>query len=36
MAIFTVVRNSRADEDSGQAELVASGVVGRLTRLTRL
>ena len=33
MAIFTVVRNSRADEDSGQAELVASGVVGRHARL---
>jgi ABC-2 type transport system permease protein len=33
MAIFIVVRNSRAPEDSGQAELVASGVVGRQTRL---
>lgn len=33
MAILTVVRNSRADEDSGQAELVASGVVGRHARL---
>lgn len=34
MAIFIVVRNSRADEDSGQAELLASGVLGRQTRLT--
>jgi ABC-2 type transport system permease protein len=33
MAIFIVVRNSRADEDSGQAELLASGVMGRQTRL---
>ena len=33
MAIFTVVRNSRADEDSGEAELLASGVMGRPTRL---
>ena len=33
MAIFTVVRNSRADEDSGEAELVASGVMGRQSRL---
>ena len=33
MAIFTVVRNSRADEDSGEAELVASGVTGRQSRL---
>ncbi|MEV6348254.1 multidrug ABC transporter permease [Actinoplanes sp. NPDC051851] len=33
MAIFIVVRNSRADEDSGQAELLASGVLGRQTRL---
>ncbi|GAB2826987.1 multidrug efflux ABC transporter permease [Actinocorallia aurea] len=33
MAIFTVVRNSRADEDSGQAELLASGVMGRQARL---
>lgn len=29
MAIFTVVRHTRAEEDSGRAELVASGVVGR-------
>jgi ABC-2 type transport system permease protein len=33
MAIFVVVRNSRAPEDSGQAELVAAAVVGRQTRL---
>ena len=33
MAILVVVRNSRAHEDSGQAELIASGVVGRHTRL---
>ncbi|ROO86791.1 ABC-2 type transport system permease protein [Actinocorallia herbida] len=33
MAVFIVVRNSRADEDSGQAELLASGVMGRHTRL---
>ncbi len=33
MAIFIVVRNSRADEDSGRAELLASGVVGRQARL---
>ncbi len=33
MAIFIVIRNSRADEDSGQAELLASGVMGRETRL---
>lgn len=33
MAIQIVVRNSRADEDSGQAELLASGVMGRETRL---
>jgi ABC-2 type transport system permease protein len=34
MAIFIVVRNSRAQEDSGQAELLASGVLGRQARLT--
>ena len=34
MAIFIVVRNSRAHEDSGQAELLASGVLGRQARLT--
>ena len=33
MAILVVVRNSRADEDSGQAELVASGVLARQSRL---
>ncbi len=33
MAILIVTRNSRANEDSGQAELIASGVVGRSTRL---
>lgn len=33
MAILIVTRNSRANEDSGQAELIASGVVGRQTRL---
>lgn len=33
MAILIVVRNSRAQEDSGQAELLASGVMGRQTRL---
>ena len=32
MAIFIVVRNSRAEEDSGRAELVATGVVGRAAR----
>ncbi|MEX0426996.1 ABC transporter permease [Nocardioides sp. DS6] len=33
MAILVVVRNSRANEDSGQAELIASGVVARRARL---
>ncbi len=33
MAILIVIRNSRADEDSGQAELVASGVLARQSRL---
>lgn len=33
MAILTVVRNSRELEDSGQAELIASGVLGRQSRL---
>lgn len=32
-AIFTVVRTTRGQEDSGQAELLASGVMGRGTRL---
>lgn len=33
MAILLVVRNSRAQEDSGQAELLASGVLARGSRL---
>ncbi len=33
MAILIVVRNSRADEDSGRAELLASSVMSRPTRL---
>jgi ABC-2 type transport system permease protein len=33
MAILIVVRNSRAQEDSGQAELLASSVMSRPTRL---
>ncbi|QDO90275.1 multidrug ABC transporter permease [Ornithinimicrobium ciconiae] len=33
MAILAVVRSSRADEDSGQAELLASGVMARQSRL---
>lgn len=33
MAVLLVIRNSRADEDTGQAELVASGVLARRTRL---
>ena len=33
MAILTVVATSRADEDSGQAELLASGVLARQARL---
>lgn len=33
MAILIVVRNSRADEDSGRAELIASGVLARPSRL---
>lgn len=33
MAILIVTRNSRANEDSGQAELVASGVLARPSRL---
>ncbi len=33
MAILTVVANSRADEDSGQAELLASAPIGRQARL---
>lgn len=34
MAIFTVVRHTRAEEDSGRAELAASAVVGRHAALT--
>nr|WP_296768816.1 multidrug ABC transporter permease [Rhodococcus sp. (in: high G+C Gram-positive bacteria)] len=33
MAVLIVVRNSRADEDSGQAELLAAGVLSRGSRL---
>jgi ABC-2 type transport system permease protein len=33
MVIFTVVRHTRAEEDAGRTELVASGVVGRLAPL---
>lgn len=33
MAILIVVRNSRANEDSGQAELIASAVLAREARL---
>lgn len=33
MAILIVVRNSRAHEDTGQAELLASGVMSRSARL---
>lgn len=33
MAVLAVVRNSRALEDSGRAELVAAGVVARASRL---
>jgi ABC-2 type transport system permease protein len=33
MSILIVVRNSRANEDSGQAELVASDVIARESRL---
>lgn len=33
MTILIVARNSRADEDSGQAELIASGVLARKSRL---
>ncbi|MGA8046742.1 MAG: ABC transporter permease [Dermatophilaceae bacterium] len=32
-AIFTVIRPTRGQEDSGQAELLASGVLGRGSRL---
>lgn len=33
MAILVVIRTSRAEEDSGRAELIASGVLGRPARL---
>lgn len=33
MAVLIVIRNSRANEDSGQAELIASGVIARNSRL---
>lgn len=33
MTILLVVRNSRADEDSGRAELISSGVLARQSRL---
>lgn len=34
MSILTVVRHTRAEEESGRTELVGSGVVGRLAPLT--
>jgi len=34
MAVFTVTRHTRAEEDSGRAELVASTAVGRFASLT--
>lgn len=34
MAIFTVTRHTRAEEDTGRHELLASGVVGRYAPLT--
>ncbi|WIX80367.1 ABC transporter permease [Amycolatopsis carbonis] len=34
MAVFTVTRHTRAEEDSGRAELLASTVVGRYAALT--
>lgn len=33
MSVLIVVRNSRAHEDSGQAELIAAGVLARASRL---
>lgn len=33
MAIFTVVRHTRAEEDAGRADLLAAGVVGRRAML---
>lgn len=34
MAIFTVIRHTRGDEETGRIDLVASGIVGRLAPLT--
>jgi ABC-2 type transport system permease protein len=34
MAVFTVTRHTRAEEDSGRAELLASAIVGRYAALT--
>lgn len=34
MAVLTVIRHTRAEEESGRAELVAAGVVGRFAPLT--
>lgn len=34
MSVFTVIRRTRADEESGRAELLASGVLGRRSTLT--
>ncbi|WP_290050626.1 ABC transporter permease [Amycolatopsis solani] len=34
MAVFTVTRHTRAEEDTGRAELLASAVVGRYAALT--
>jgi ABC-2 type transport system permease protein len=34
MSVFTVVRHTRAEEESGRTELVGAGVVGRRAQLT--
>ncbi|MEC3978848.1 ABC transporter permease [Amycolatopsis sp. H20-H5] len=34
MAVFTVTRHTRAEEDTGRAELLASAIVGRYAALT--
>lgn len=34
LAVLTVVRHTRAEEESGRAELVGAGVIGRLAPLT--
>lgn len=34
MAVLTMIRHTRAEEESGRAELVAAGAVGRLAPLT--